>query len=561
MRFKNLKLSLKIATLVLMSFAFLMGLSAYFILQNKQILLEDRKEKTEQLVAVGYSLIMKYHDLAASGQMSLEEAQDKAKGEIHALRYDETNYYFIFNTDLVMVMHPLKENLVGQSVRDYKDTQGKAHFVEMAEVAKKDGAGFVAYYWNNPKNNTDVPKLTYARLIPDWNWIVATGIYIDDVDAAFKENLKMSAVILIFVSFVLGLIAWLISRGIVNPLAKINAGVQSLAEDKVIKVEGLDRKDEVGDMARGLEYLNERMESARQLEKEQARLKVEAEQQRKQAMLDLADSFEQQVGNVIKSVIDEVHEMEKTSQAMTSLADETSAQATTVSSAATLASQNVQSVATATEELTASIREIAQQMQKTEESTRFASSSVSTTKDTMHKLTSTVEKVGSVADVIAGIAEQTNLLALNATIEAARAGDAGKGFAVVANEVKSLANETAKATQEITEIIKEVQSQTLATAEAVEKIAEVISAVSDATSSVSAAVEEQNSATGEIARSVQEASNGTGEVTRNITEVSAAASESGQAATELLGVARGMSEKSAMMQNEIKKFLANVRAS
>lgn len=558
MKFQNLKLAYKMGVLVVTAFVFMLGVSAYFVTGYKTTLMEDRKEKTQNLVEVAHTLMMKFHDLEKEGVLTREEAQKQAIAAVESLRYDSKNYFFMFNTDLVMVGHPLKKNLVGTSVADYQDATGKKHFVDMAEKAKQ-GGGFVDYYWSNPKTGANVPKLSYASLVPDWNIVVASGIYIEDVEKIYNHLLYKSIGIISAALLFLGGIAWSVSRTIVVPLSDITRGVKELAEDHIIEVGYKDRQDEVGDMARGLSFLNERMEEARRMEAEQEVMKREAERERRAGMLKLADDFEQKVGCAIDAVIRASGDLEGTSQSMSSLAEETSSQAMTVSAAADEASANVQSVASATEELTASIREITSQMQQTEKSTHTAAESVQETKHTMDKLTSAVGKVGSVAEVIANIAEQTNLLALNATIEAARAGEAGKGFAVVANEVKTLASETAKATQEITEIIKDVQTQTTETADAVERIAEVIEIVSNATSSVSVAVEEQNSATGEISRSVQEASTGTGEVTRNITDVSTAAAGSGKAATDLLHVARDMSEKSALMQAQIKEFLANVR--
>ena len=359
-----------------------------------------------------------------------------------------------------------------------------------------------------------------------------------------------------------GLVGFLLGQfGIAKPIRAIVGLLQELAAGNyAVEVRGLDRKDEVGEVARTAEVFRENGLAKIRMEAEQKETEQRSVAQRRQDMMRLADQFESAVGEVIETVSSASIELEASATTLTSTAEHAQQLATVVASASEEASTNVQSVASATEELSSSITEISRQVQ---ESARVASEAVGqarSTTDRVGELSKAATRIGDVVELINTIAGQTNLLALNATIEAARAGEAGRGFAVVASEVKALAEQTAKATGEIGQQISGIQAATQESVGAIKDISDTIEKLSEISSAIAAAVEEQGAATQEISRNVAQAAEGTQLVSSNITDVQRGASETGSASSQVLAAAQSLSGDSNRLKLEVGKFLGTVRA-
>jgi methyl-accepting chemotaxis protein len=356
-------------------------------------------------------------------------------------------------------------------------------------------------------------------------------------------------------------IIYLTNRSIVPPILEMVAVTGKLARGECgTVVPGLERKDEIGEMAAGLEVFKQSIIDTARLRSEREESEQRRIQQRNAEMHKMADDFESTVGQIVEAISSASTELEASAGTLTASAARSHELSTAVAAASEEAATNVQSVASAAEELTSSVNEISRQVQ---ESARVASEAVAQvrqTNDRVGELSNAATRIGDVIELINTIAGQTNLLALNATIEAARAGEAGRGFAVVASEVKALAEQTAKATGEIGQQINSIQAATQESVGAIRDIRGTIERLSEISATIASAVEEQGAATQEISRNVQQAAQGTTDVSSNIADVQRGAGETGSASSQVLSAARSLSSDSSRLKLQVGNFVRSVRA-
>jgi methyl-accepting chemotaxis protein len=378
--------------------------------------------------------------------------------------------------------------------------------------------------------------------------------------AKFDRKATMMATVSLIIVLAGSVIALLIGRSLSQPIVSMTSAMRKLANREMeTDIPAQDRSDEIGEMAATVQVFKDNMIEADALRAAQS--EEQAAREKRQAEIEAAIAeFEGSAANAMQNLGGAVTQLQGLAESLTETAERANSQSTQVSSSSEEASSNVETVAASAEELSASIQEISRQVNQSAEMSQQAVESADSTTQSVQSLSHAANRIGDVVSLISDIAEQTNLLALNATIEAARAGDAGKGFAVVASEVKSLAEQTARATDEIGQQIGAMQSATGEAVNAIEAITGLITSMNDTSTMIAAAVEEQHAATGEIAANVQQAAMGTQQVNTAISGVSQAADETGTASTDVRSASDTVSQQAEEIRGQIGQFLGRIRA-
>lgn len=551
----------------------LVALLCISLFNLSSVMHRDIERSTRQAVEGARSIVVHYHAEQVAGRMTRAEAQAAALSAVKAMRYDGSEYFWINDLHPTMLMHPTKPEMNGTDLTNYRDPTGKTHFVEMAQIAKTKGAGFLSYKWTKPGQKEAQPKLSYVAGFAPWGWVIGSGVFIDRINSAIFEAALYLSALALAVMLLVAFCAHRIGRSISLPVEAVAGRMRALAAgDTASAIPGRDRHDEIGEMAAALETFRDAAIVAAEREAEQQRVVDTvgtglAALARGHLDTRLGDSL---TGSFRKLGSDFDSAMGALNDAMRAVVQSTGgirSGASDISSASDDLSRRTEQQAASLEETAAALDQITATVRRTATGAAQANSTMAATRgdaeegvrivrqavDAMGAIKRASDEISEIISVIDGIAFQTNLLALNAGVEAARAGDAGKGFAVVASEVRALAQRSANAASD-------VKSRILASGSQVEVGVNLVGETGGALERIVGRIAEIADLVATIAKGADEQSSGLQQVNIAVSEMDSVTQQNAAMVEESTAAARGLADQAAALADHVDRFRLSAEA-
>ncbi len=555
----RLTLTLRLQSLTILFTLAVAAIVGLALQQQRNAMLADRQAQLTAIVQVATGVAAALHTQERAGTLTRDQAVTQFRSLVRGMRYNRDDYLFVYDmvgTLLVSVPQPQVE---GRNRMEARDAEGRPFIREMRDLARAGGGSLTIAYQKDGET-TSRRKLNHVEAFAPWELFIGTGVFMDDLDAAWREGLVRLVLPAAGVALLGMLAALLVARSIARPLGRLHKVMQHIATGALTDaVTDTERGDEVGAMARATLVFRDQAARVREMEAMAVTERRQAAEHQRTATMALADEVERTVGGIATTLNEASLRMAQAAEAAAGAASETASQASGATEGAGRASRSAQTVAAAAEEMTATVTEISRRVSESAAMSTEALLKVRATDDTIRALTDGARRIGEVLGLIADIAGKTNLLALNATIEAARAGEHGKGFAVVASEVKALAAQTARATDEIGGQIEQMRAATARTVTAIGEIGTTTARSSEIATAIAAAVEQQSAATREIASAALDGARGTDAVSTTIGAVEAVAGRAGEAAQGMRGAAAEVARQGQALRQAIGTLTQQLR--